>query len=79
MAVLTDPMAVSSVGQQVLATVLGISTTTINKLEREGVFVKQSRGRYDLTQAVRAYIVYRLSGFTVKAESERAKLIRQQR
>lgn len=56
------------VGTSQLAKCLGVSTRRIAALCDEGIVIKIDRGRFDLTQSVKNYIDFKVSGATSKEE-----------
>lgn len=74
---LKKPEDVAEVSAQVLAAVLGITSSALRGLTARGVLERLpgKQGRYDLTAAVPRYLDYKIGG---KLESKRAKLVEEQ-
>lgn len=49
-----------------LAAVLGVTDRWVRDLEKQGVFKRQARGRYDLTECVPAYVEWRVKAEVTK-------------
>lgn len=50
----------SPVNAKVLASVLGVTDRWVRELEKQGVFARIDRGRYDLAACVQAFIAWKL-------------------
>ena len=73
---LTDPQSLRAVSQKVLCELLSISTTTCNKLAREGVLKKHGRGCYDAIDSIQAFIQHQIA--STEGQNERSNLVAQQ-
>ena len=73
---LTDPQSLRAVSQTVLCEILSISSTTCNKLEREGVLKKHGRGCYDAIDSLQSFIQHQIKN--AGNQNERSKLLAQQ-
>lgn len=72
------------IGTQELATIIGITTRHINRLDAEDVFIKVGRGQYKLCQSIQTYIdkyvrVNEENKKDVSYEEEKALLTKAQR
>lgn len=63
-----------TVSQSQLSAILGLSTSRIRQLDKDDVFEKIGRGKYDLPKTIQKYINYQIDKATASDDDELDKL-----